>query len=84
MMILLVFLGAVGLGVAAAEQQAAAPQLLKIAAGPAGNESSGVFLFSEERARFSRSTDREVIVYFQWQGLPGTRQVGSVSRSSTT
>ena len=42
MMILLVFLGAVGLGVAAAEQQAAAPQLLKIAAGPAGNESSGV------------------------------------------
>jgi hypothetical protein len=55
----------------------AAPlHVLKIASGPAGVEANGGFRFNEERSTFSRSDDREVVVFFQWEGVPGPHKLG--------
>lgn len=66
-------------------------RVLKISAGPAGSDKNGVFTLSEERSIFSRSADREVIVFFQWESTPGPHKLvahwrspdGAVSSSST-
>lgn len=66
-------------------------RVLKISAGPAGTEREGVFTLTEERSIFSRTTDREVIVFFQWEGSPGPHTLvarwrspdGALSSSST-
>ena len=63
-------------------QQAQAPfHVLRIAAGPAGVEEKGTFRLTEERSVFSRSDDREVIVYFQWEGTPGRHQLEATWRN---
>lgn len=62
-------------------QQSAPVQVLRIAAGPAGSDSNGAFVLSEERSVFSRSTDREVIVFFQWEDLPGPHKLVAQWRS---
>ena len=67
--------------VAVLAQQAAPPQVLRISAGPAGVEEKGTFRLTEERSVFSRADDKEVIVYFQWDGTPGRHLLEAVWRS---
>ncbi|HEY1303307.1 MAG TPA: hypothetical protein VGF24_07140 [Vicinamibacterales bacterium] len=64
-------------------QAAPAPQpfVSKISAGPSGSEANGVFVFAEERTVFSRTTDREAIVFFQWDGIPGVHRMSAMWRS---
>jgi len=64
-------------------QSSAAPPLhvLKITSGPAGIESQGTFVLTEERSVFSRTSDREVIVLFQWDGVPGPHKLVAQWRS---
>jgi hypothetical protein len=64
-----------------ATQQISPVQVLKISAGPAGAESNGVFALSEERSVFSRSTDREVIVFFHWENVAGPHKLVAQWRS---
>ena len=63
--------------------QGHAPPLhvLKITAGPAGSEANGTFLFAEERSSFNRTHDKEVIVMFQWEGVPGPHRLAAHWRS---
>lgn len=78
---------------ARAQQPAGVPtlHLLRISAGPAGTERDGTFVLAEERTTFSRTDDKEVIVLFQWEGVPGPHKMvatwrspdGSLSSSST-
>ena len=66
-------------------------RVLKISAGPSGADKNGVFTLSEERSIFSRTTDRELIVFFQWEGSLGAHKLvaqwrspdGNVSATST-
>jgi S1-C subfamily serine protease len=66
-------------------------RVLNIVAGPSGSESKGIFVLNEQRSVFNRADDREVIVYFQWEGTPGTHKLaahwrspdGSLSSTST-
>jgi hypothetical protein len=66
-------------------------RVLKISAGPSGADKNGTFTLTEERSTFSRTTDREVIVFFQWEGSPGAHKLvanwrspdGAVSANST-
>jgi len=55
--------------------------VLKIAAGPAGNQVNDTFVLSEERTIFNRTQDRDVIVLFQWEGPPGQHKLGAQWRS---
>jgi hypothetical protein len=55
--------------------------VLKITSGPAGSEVNGTFVLSEERASFSRMNDKEVIVYFMWEGTPGPHKLVATWRS---
>lgn len=85
MMRFVVFLGAfllvAGVGTAAAQQSPAPFHVLRIAAGPAGVEEKGTFRLTEERSVFSRSDDKEVIVFFQWEGAPGRHLLEATWRS---
>jgi hypothetical protein len=64
--------------------------VMKITSGPAGSEVNGTFVLSEERSTFSRINDKEVIVYFMWDGTAGPHKLvanwrspdGSLSSSS--
>lgn len=62
-------------------QQPPPLHVLKITGGPSGVESSGTFVLSEERSVFNRSNDREVIVHFQWEGVPGPHKMVGQWRS---
>ena len=55
--------------------------VLKIAAGPSGAENNGNFVLTEERLKFSRTADREVIVFFHWDGVPGSHKLEARWRS---
>ncbi len=70
------------LGAVPTAQQLAPVKVLKISAGPAGAESKGVFALTEERSVFSRATDREVLVFFQWEDVPGPHKLVAQWRSS--
>jgi S1-C subfamily serine protease len=61
--------------------QAPALHVLKIAAGPAGSQSKDAFVLTEERSTFNRSDDKEVIVLFQWDGVPGPHKLDARWRS---
>jgi hypothetical protein len=76
-LLVVLFLGAVSTA-----QQITPVQVLKISAGPVGAESNGVFALTEERSVFSRGTDREVIVFFQWENLPGAHKLVAQWRSA--
>lgn len=56
-------------------QQPAPFHVLKIAGGPSGTESNGTFILTEERSVFNRSTDREIVVHFQWEGVAGPHKM---------
>jgi len=62
-------------------QQIAPVQVLSITAGPAGSEASGGFTLNEERSVFSRTADREVIVLFRWEDVPGAHKLLAQWRS---
>ena len=55
--------------------------VLRIVAGPSGNQVNGTFLLSEERSVFNRADDRDVIVVFQWEGRPGQHKLIAQWRS---
>lgn len=55
--------------------------VLKITSGPAGSEVNGAFVLSEERASFSRTDDKEVVVHFMWEGTPGPHKLVATWRS---
>jgi len=56
--------------------------VLGISAGPVGAESNGVFTLTEQRSTFSRASDREVIVLFQWEDVPGPHKLIAQWRSA--
>jgi S1-C subfamily serine protease len=66
---------------AATAQTPPAVHVLKIAAGPSGAENNGAFVLTEERLKFSRTADREVIVFFHWDGVPGAHKLVAQWRS---
>jgi hypothetical protein len=55
--------------------------VLRIAAGPKGAESNGTFALTEERSVFSRSDDREIVVFFEWDGVAGPHKLVAQWRS---
>ncbi len=61
--------------------QPAPVHVLKISAGPAGKEADGAFVLSEERTIFGRDHDREAIVMFEWDGVPGPHKLVAQWRS---
>jgi S1-C subfamily serine protease len=78
--VLLTPLQAVGLRQVATSQPASL-RVLRIVAGPAGTESGGTFVLTEERSVFSVTSDREVIVHFEWEGTPGQHKLVAQWRS---
>ena len=60
-----------------AGQQTATPQLRLIsgAVGPGGTVIDGKFVLSQERSAFSRQEDKELVVTFQWEGIPGVHRM---------
>lgn len=65
-----------------AGQQSPPPlHVLKISAGPSGAEVKGTFTLTEERTTFSRTDHREVVVFFQWEGVPGKHKLEAKWRS---
>ena len=65
-----------------AGQQPAIPvQVLKISSGPSGSEINGNFVLTSERSVFNRNDDREVIVLFQWEAVPGAHRMVAQWRS---
>lgn len=73
----------VGASTAISTQAPSTPKLhvLEITSGPAGTQSGGDFVFTEQRSVFSRTTDREVIVLFRWDGVPGPHKLVAQWRS---
>ena len=58
-----------------------AAQLLRVTSGPSGSEVNGTFRFDEVRARFDPSVDKQVLVFFEWQGTPGPHRIVVTWRS---
>jgi hypothetical protein len=56
-------------------------RVLAITSGPAGAEENGVLRLTEERSIFSRTEDRQVIVFFQWESVPGPHTLTALWRS---
>src|SRR6266511_3191747 len=68
----------VGLALSAAQQSQPAPPaltVLRIASGPHGEVRNGDFVLDEERTQFDPSKDKQVLVFFQWQGQPGVHRM---------
>ena len=78
---LIIGIGTLPQGVAGPSAQSLPLHVLKISAGPSGSEAQGVFVFTEERSVFNRAIDREAIVFFQWEGAPGTHRMAATWRS---
>lgn len=57
------------------------PTVLRIAAGPHGAVVNGSYRLDEERARFDPARDKEVVVFFQWEGSAGPHRIGVQWRS---
>src|SRR5215831_5150541 len=49
--------------------------VLRAAVGPSGQLRSGNYVLDEERTRFDPAVDKQVIVLFQWEGVPGTHRM---------
>ena len=74
-----VSLCALGLALAVAGLPQAAQQptvhVVRISSGPSGSTVNGDFALTAERSIFNRNDDREVIVLFQWDGVPGAHRL---------
>lgn len=55
--------------------------VVRISSGPSGSTVNGDFALTAERSIFNRSDDREVIVLFQWDGVPGAHRLVAQWRS---
>src|SRR5712671_6376917 len=55
--------------------------VLKISSGPSGSDVNGTFVLTSERSVFSRTDDREVVVLFLWDGVPGAHRLVAQWRS---
>lgn len=62
-------------------RQSAPVHVLRIVSGPSGNVVNGDFVLNEVRTVFNRADDREVIVFFQWEGAPGAHRLVAQWRS---
>ena len=69
------FVGMLVSGPAQSQPAAQSLTVLRIAAGPHGEARNGTFVLDEERTRFDPSKDKEVVVFFQWQGQPGPHKL---------
>lgn len=49
--------------------------VLRITAGPHGEVRNGSFVIDEERTQFDPAKDKEVFVFFLWQGQPGMHRM---------
>jgi hypothetical protein len=49
--------------------------VLRIVSGPHGDVRNGEFVLDEQRTQFDPAKDKEVVVYFQWQGPPGAHRM---------
>ena len=49
--------------------------VLRISAGPHGDVRNGQFVLDEQRTQFDPAKDKEVFVYFEWQGTPGAHRM---------
>ena len=49
--------------------------LLRASSGPSGQIRNGDYVLDEERTRFDPATDKQVVVFFQWQGAPGPHRM---------
>lgn len=83
-----IFLCALGVGLLATGElhqvgQSPAPPLhvLRISSGPSGSIVNGTFVLTSERSIFNRQDDREVIVLFEWDGIPGAHRLVAQWRS---
>ena len=56
-------------------------RLIRVTAGPRGSNVGGEFKLEQERATFSRSSDTQIVVQFQWDGAPGLHRLGARWRS---
>jgi hypothetical protein len=56
-------------------------QLLRVTSGPSGSEVNGTFRIDEVRARFDPSVDKQVFVFFEWQGTHGAHRIAVTWRS---
>src|SRR2546427_2970830 len=65
----------------AGQQPAVSIHVLKISSGPSGSEVNGTFALTSERSTFNRNDDREVIVLFEWDGVPGAHRLVAQWRS---
>ncbi len=82
---------ALAMSIVVSAQQIAPVHVLKISSGSTGSETSGVFALTDERSVFNRTTDGEIIVFFQWEHVPGPHKLvahwrsadGGVTSSST-
>jgi hypothetical protein len=63
-------------------QQIAPVHVLRISSGSTGSETSGVFTLTDERSVFNRTSDREVIILFQWDHVPGPHKLTAQWRSA--
>ncbi len=78
-------------GLRAVLPQIAPLHVLRIASGPTGSTTNDTFVLTEERSVFNREDDREIIVAFDWEGVPGPHRLvaewrsqdGDVSSKST-
>ena len=73
---------ALAMNIIVSAQQIAPVQVPKISSGSTGSETNGVFALTDERSVFNRSTDREVIVFFQWEHVPGPHKLVAQWRSA--
>ncbi len=62
-------------------QQPASVRVLKISSGPSASDVNGTFVLTSERSVFNRTEDREVLVFFQWEGTPGGHRLVAQWRS---
>lgn len=79
--LLAILCGTLGAPAGAVAQTPPPLHVLKISSGPSGAETNGTFLLTEERSKFSRTADREVIVFFHWDGVPGPHKLEARWRS---
>lgn len=62
-------------------QQAPSFRLLRVVSGPRGTTVGNEFRLEQERTIFSRENDTQVVVQFQWDGVPGLHRLGARWRS---
>ena len=53
-------------------------RMIKALSGPSGKVDGSKFVFNEVRSNFEYPRDKEIIVYFEWAGAPGTHHLSGI------